>query len=415
MGSASSRAQAGPSSSAISADNSRGASAAALELSAALSGTLNEIDLDGEYQIPDVRQVFSSQAEAQLVSAAWKCARGTYNLGNTIEDTAYCTFRRDHALDHSLTGNVKALTTTVIEPVGEGGDNMLPVLVVAIRGSASKMDHIVNANARPKGIEGFIHPDILNQPAFKAHSGFLNSAWALAAIVSQRIKNYIQNTQSQGGRKPHVLFTGHSAGGAVASLFYLHYISNQEFSDSTRFSCVTFGAPPCVTAPADLSLYQPSGTTLCLNIINEFDVVSRVDRPYILSLVELVRSTLGLPPHSPTADTDMDEIPLEVTSGGASEDISDISSFSGEFEKDFVAADPDFWRNPRPFYHHVGPRVILVMRLEGGQMSLRAVEVPPLEFRRLLFCRIAVHLKACYGDRVEMLESGRFNRKTGWE
>ena len=100
----------------------------------------------------------SSQAEAQLVSAAWKCARGAYDLESTIEDTAYCTFRKDHVLKHSLTGTVKALKSTVVEPVAKSshGDHLLPALVIAVRGSASKMDHIVNANSRPQVTEKFI-------------------------------------------------------------------------------------------------------------------------------------------------------------------------------------------------------------------------------------------------------------------
>lgn len=100
----------------------------------------------------------SSQAQAQLVSAAWKCARGTYDLESTTEDTAYCTFRKDHVLKHSLTGTVKALKSTVVEPVAESSldDHLLPVLVIAVRGSASKMDHIVNANSRPQATGKFI-------------------------------------------------------------------------------------------------------------------------------------------------------------------------------------------------------------------------------------------------------------------
>ncbi|KAH7260483.1 Alpha/Beta hydrolase protein [Fusarium solani] len=288
----------GPSSSAISANNSRGASVAAIELSSALHETLSELDLEGSLsgQFKQLLQRLdqeaskytnsrvsddgastdwnSSQAEAQLVSAAWKCARGTYDLESTIEDTAYCTFRKDHVLKHSHTGTVKALKSTVVEPVAQPGlgDHLLPTLVIAIRGSASKMDHIVNANSRPQATEKFITADFLDESNLMAHSGFLNSAWALDDIVSERIKNYIENVKSTNGQRPHVLFTGHSAGGAVAALFYLRYISDKDFDESARFSCVTFGAPPCVSAPVNLSRYRCTGATLCLNIINEFDV-----------------------------------------------------------------------------------------------------------------------------------------------
>lgn len=55
--------------------------------------------------------------------------------------------------------------------------------------------------------------------AVHAHSGFLNSAEALEPMVSKWLKESLE----KGGIK-HVVFTGHSAGGAVASLMFLHYL-----------------------------------------------------------------------------------------------------------------------------------------------------------------------------------------------
>lgn len=42
------------------------------------------------------------------------------------------------------------------------------------------------------------------------------------------------------------------------------------------------------------------------------------------------------------------------------------------------------WRFPQPLYHHVGPGVVLLMRLED-EMKLTAVEISPSEFQKLLF------------------------------
>src|SRR6478735_5112417 len=100
---------------------------------------------------------YRSQAEVQLISVAWKCARGTYDLEGTVTDTGYCTFRRDQVVDSSFAGTVKLITSTIIEAkTGSRIIESLPVLVLAIRGSASKMDHIVNANAQPRTTESFI-------------------------------------------------------------------------------------------------------------------------------------------------------------------------------------------------------------------------------------------------------------------
>jgi hypothetical protein len=53
-----------------------------------------------------------------------------------------------------------------------------------------------------------------------AHAGLLHSAEALAPLVSKRIGALIWRY----GIK-HVLFTGHSAGGAVSSLLFAKYMS----------------------------------------------------------------------------------------------------------------------------------------------------------------------------------------------
>ncbi|KAJ4257576.1 hypothetical protein NW762_008701 [Fusarium torreyae] len=278
------------------------------------------------------------------------------------------------------------------------------------------MDHIVNANSRPKTTESFIHPAFLSQPKLKAHSGFLNSAWALDSIVTEQVNKYVQDFKTGGGQKPHILFTGHSAGGAVSQLLYLHHIADQTLSESARFSCVTFGAPPCVTAPIDLSRYQPSGTTLCFNIINEFDVVTRADKPYILSLVDLARINLNLPPKTAFSDDESDEEIVNAALEATQEEESKMTSKATQkLQENLHPQDSNFWHLPKPSYHHVGSKVVLLMRLVEGEMNLRAVEVTPTEFRKLLFCRIAVHGKSRYGERVDALEQGRFNGRIGWE
>lgn len=187
--------------------------------------------------------------------------------------------------------------------------------------------------------------------------------------------------------------------------------------ESTRFSCVTFGAPPCVSAPVDLSRYRCTGATLCLNIINEFDVVSRADKPYILSLVELSRTVLRTVPLPPTSSTKDDAIDTShgITSKDKIDSLWPISTQSTGLEKKLINTATNVWNLPEPSYHHVGPRIVFVMRLHEGEMSLRAVQVPSTEFQTLLFCRTAVHGKARYGERVEMLESGRFNGRAGWD
>lgn len=59
-----------------------------------------------------------------------------------------------------------------------------------------------------------------HSPPVYAHAGFLNSAEALMPTLSKHVKAAITNSLIK-----HVLFTGHSAGGAVASLLLAKYLS----------------------------------------------------------------------------------------------------------------------------------------------------------------------------------------------
>ncbi|KAF5672171.1 alpha beta-hydrolase [Fusarium circinatum] len=409
---------------AYSASNTGGASVAAYELSSALTETLSEINLNGSLN-EQLRQLLErldqeaakytnskvndedstewnpSQSEVQLISAAWKCARGTYDLDGTLADTSYCTFRRDQVVDSSFAGTVKLITSTVVEAKAVSPmTGSLPVLVLAIRGSASKMDHIVNANAQPRTTESFI-----------AHSGFLNSARALESIVTNLVNKYLESFHETSGKRPHILFTGHSAGGAVSQLLYLRHISNQDLSQSARFSCVTFGAPPCLTRHVDLDIFQPSSGTTCVNVINEFDVVTRADKPYILSLVDVARAMLDLPPKAAISEYETSEGIV----GAALESTRDEKRRLSDDSVDFPVKESNFWRFPQPFYHHVGPRLILLTRYVDNQMSLKAVEISSSEFQKLLFCRVTVHGKRFYEERIGALEQGLFNNRSAWK
>jgi hypothetical protein len=187
--------------------------------------------------------------------------------------------------------------------------------------------------------------------------------------------------------------------------------SSQNIGESARFSCVTFGAPPCLSSPVDLSLYQPSEKTLCVNIINEFDVVTRADKPYILSLVDIARSMLDLPPNNAVPESATDKMIIDAALKATDTEESRLPRQLKVMNID----ESKFWHLPQPLYHHVGPRVVLLMRLVEGKMSLKAVEVTPSEFQKLLFCRVAVHGKRIYAERMEVLQQGRFNGHLGWE
>lgn len=91
-------------------------------------------------------------------------------------------------------------------------DAELPVLVVAIRGSRGMSDWMVDLNNTPQSADHFLPPN------FEAHGGFVAAAEALKTEILQCIVYACRTNPVE-----HVLFTGHSAGAAVASLLLLHY------------------------------------------------------------------------------------------------------------------------------------------------------------------------------------------------
>ena len=54
----------------------------------------------------------------------------------------------------------------------------------------------------------------------RVHAGFLNGVLALLPELLVQINAYIATTSN-----PHIMFTGHSAGGAVAALAFAHFMS----------------------------------------------------------------------------------------------------------------------------------------------------------------------------------------------
>lgn len=116
-------------------------------------------------------------------------------------------------------------------------------LLIAIRGTVSKsLDWVANLNYDTHDSQEFLVSitrfalarvliEIQNLPSSFAnfqstesplgvHAGFLNAAKALMPLIEEHI-NRIRSTSIR-----HVLFTGHSAGGAVASMTYLRALSH---------------------------------------------------------------------------------------------------------------------------------------------------------------------------------------------
>ena len=131
-------------------------------------------------------------------------------------------------------------------------------------------------------------------------------------------------------------------------------------------------------------LYKLVGNDNVLHIVNEHDAVARADRPYIHSLIELYSTTL--------------EARNQVT--------------------------PPTWSLPEAELEHFGEVVILKTNLASSDSEedinsqrepiISARSITPTDLLRLLFCRLSVHARTEYQDRMEQLERGFFNERRGW-
>lgn len=154
---------------------------------------------------------------------------------------------------------------------------------------------------------------------------------------------------------------------------------------SLRLSCITFGSPPfCDNTFAALSnraRVKATNSRMHINFLNEFDIVPRLDRLYVLSLVNLYRNRFSLPPMN------IDGV-LENTSSG-------------------TASPSKSWTLPTPVFVHPGDNVLLSLEegSGGGQglTRLKGNEVDNRTLGSLLFCGVSAHKIAVYLANIEEL------------
>lgn len=181
-------------------------------------------------------------------------------------------------------------------------------IVFAIRGTATFMDWAVNLNTAPTAPTGFLD-DVSNF----CHAGFLSAARKMIKPVASRLRQLLEENPNRSSYS--LLITGHSAGGAVASLLYSHMLAKTKAASSElntltgcfkRVHCITFGTPPVSRVPLRTPDRFELRKSLFLSFINEGDPVARADKAYVKSLLELFTSpvpsqadNVSSPPSSP--------------------------------------------------------------------------------------------------------------------
>lgn len=115
--------------------------------------------------------------------------------------------------------------------------------------------------------------------------------------VAARLRHLLQEDPSRS--KCSLLITGHSAGGAVASLLYSHMLATTIQAESElniltgcfkRIHCVSFGAPPVSLLPLERPSDPALKKSIFLSFVNEGDPVPRADKAYVRSLLDLYSS-----------------------------------------------------------------------------------------------------------------------------
>ncbi|KAI1099033.1 alpha/beta-hydrolase [Jackrogersella minutella] len=164
----------------------------------------------------------------------------------------------------------------------------MDTIVFAVRGTATFMDWSVNLNTAPTAPTGF-----LDDPNNLCHAGFLSVARKMISPVAARLRHLLEEDPRRCSYS--LLITGHSAGGAIASLLYAHMLSTSKAASSElniltgcfkRVHCITFGTPPVSRIP--MQRPEKLKKSIFLTFINEGDPVARADKAYVKSLLELL-------------------------------------------------------------------------------------------------------------------------------
>ncbi|KAK5118799.1 hypothetical protein LTR62_000008 [Meristemomyces frigidus] len=261
------------------------------------------------------------------------------------------------------------------------------LLIVAIRGSQKNIvDWQVNFGFDPKQPVGF-----LDDEGNACHAGFLEVARAMLNPIAAQIRNFIENEPAWVGCS--LLFTGHSAGGAVASLLYMHIMSATLDSELTalagvfrRLHCVTFGAPPVSLLPLQLGRKRQGRSNQFLAFANEGDLVVRADWAYVKSLARLVA------------------LPAPAT---ASTHCALRGKMSRQALKspnaDTKTALPPLWPVPDASLSTAGRLVLLREKPRSLPATIEAVQLTDEQLRSVVFGDPAMHSMTLYKQRIDAL------------
>ncbi|KIW77926.1 hypothetical protein Z517_07759 [Fonsecaea pedrosoi CBS 271.37] len=288
-------------------------------------------------------------------------------------------------------------------------------IVFAIRGTSffSVRDWGVNLDTEPVSPVGF-----LDDQGNLCHSGFLRVARAMVKPIAARLRYLLEENPSRSSCS--LLITGHSAGGAVASLLYAHMLAETVQSELNiltgcfkRVHCVTFGAPPVSLLPLQKPETADGRLRKCLfhSFMNEGDPVVRAERAYVKSLVDLLSRPI---PSLPTFEPKQCSVST-LTALGASMSRLDLSLIPAP-KKQSKPKPPKskppslplrklWWDVPPATLSNAGRLVVLRIpdRPGANEADVTASLVKDEQLRQVVFGDPIVHSMNLYARRIETL------------
>ncbi|KAI1971052.1 hypothetical protein LOZ55_006330 [Ophidiomyces ophidiicola] len=232
----------------------------------------------------------------------------------------------------------------------------------------------------------------LDDPETLCHPGFLGMARHMVKPVALRLQQILKENPSLSAAS--LIITGHSTGGAIASLLYLHMLSRTIKSELTairqvfdRIHCISFGAPPVSSQPLHKPTARSFENCLFFSIANEGDPVTLAERSYIHSLINLYRSPI------PAIRTNNFVLrKLKIFSSRDQEKSNINKSTSGS------------WCKPTPTLSLPGRLVLLRgSTSKSGKETAQAHLTTNEELASVVFGDVKMHSMTLYQKRVEIL------------
>ncbi|KAH8173603.1 lipase (class 3) domain-containing protein [Sarocladium implicatum] len=400
----------GPTSGLTASDNSQASAAAVAELIKGLDFVFDQLDFENEpgdlLRLHLERLALeAAKYENSRVKAdnheQWTCPR---DMGQLLYAASQCS---SYIYDPVMQTNADLVPIMTRTPSVTGTEKAACIwkmattksLIVSIRGTASAADHMVNLNGQPTDATGFLGLEVGR--SVTAHKGFLSCAETLLPIV---LKDLIRLVQADSSIR-QITFTGHSAGGAVSSLIFLH-ILHHKIPEIAHVSLglATFGSPPVTSTNSTATAKDSPQFGFAYAFVNEHDIVSRADSAYISSIIDLYRSRYGLP----TAATD-----------GAINASEEMTRVQGQ-RADAIIEPNNTWKLPPATFQIVGDIVVLRATIstpvvfEAGSSNAPALSttfeglnISPDDFSQLLFCEVGVHKRRLYVDRMRAMTASK--------